>query len=195
MIIGIDFDNTIANYTGVFYQVGVRLGWLPKHIGQSKSEVKQYFIDNKNEPKWTELQGIVYGKEVHQAQPYVNCVQMINNLVDKGHELHIISHKTKYPIIGDKVNFHHAALGWLYSHNIISENGPISPIYVHFNQTQQEKVNKIAALNCDVFIDDLIEIFSITNFPAHCRPIWFTEQKETTTFQKMNNWQQLHGLL
>ena len=38
----------------------------------------------------------------------------MKQLKNLGHELSIISHKTLYPIIGDKVNFHQAALQWLF---------------------------------------------------------------------------------
>ena len=70
MRIGIDFDNTLVNYYGVFYNTAVSLGWIEPGIGESKNSVKSFFIERDQEPKWTELQGIVYGKTIAQAKPF-----------------------------------------------------------------------------------------------------------------------------
>lgn len=178
MRIGIDFDNTIADYTGVFYQVAVDLQWIPKSTGQSKREVKQYFIDCNSQNQWTELQGIVYGKEINKAAPYMNCVDALNTLNDYGHELFIISHKTKFPIIyscdENKVNFHEAARSWLNINDIIgTDKSPINADYVFFNETLTQKVECVADLKCDIFLDDLPSVFSHSGFPSNVEQVLF----------------------
>lgn len=174
MKIGIDFDNTIADYTGVFHAVATDLGWLPADVGVSKNEVKSYFIDNNIEPKWTELQGIVYGKEINKAKPYSYCLDILRQLQEQGHELYIISHKTKYPIIGEKVNFHIAATHWLEANAIVGQNdSPVAIEDVFFNETKEQKLARIEQLDCDVFIDDLPSILQHQAFPANCKPILF----------------------
>ncbi|MCF6440357.1 HAD family hydrolase [Pseudoalteromonas luteoviolacea] len=174
MIIGIDFDNTIADYTGVFYDVALKLDWIPESTGRSKTEVKSYFIISDNERKWTELQGIVYGKEIDQARPYTDCLQVLEQWHAKGHTLKLISHKTRYPIIGEPVDFHHAATNWLKSNGFIGSNGaPFSESDLNFNETKEEKLLCIDKLNCDLFIDDLESIFNHKLFPARCRKVLF----------------------
>lgn len=179
MIIGIDFDNTIADYTGVFHRVGVKLGWLPKEVGHTKEDVKAYFINAGNEPKWTELQGIVYGKEINRARPYEGCLDALRQLKTKGHELVLISHKTRHPIIGEKVDFHIAAANWLKCNKFIhSEDAPFSHNALFFNEQLDLKISKIAELNCDFFIDDLKKVLDHSAFPNNCKPIFFSPHKK-----------------
>ncbi|ESP90419.1 MULTISPECIES: hypothetical protein [Pseudoalteromonas] len=197
MIIGVDFDNTIANYTGVFYQVALDLGWIPKQTGKSKQEVKQYFISQDNEKKWTELQGIVYGKEISNAKPYPESLTHLKALKAQGHQLKLISHKTKYPIIGDKVNFHDAAKGWLETHGFVNcPNAPFDPEQVFFNETKDKKVMLIESLACDFFIDDLESILLHKHFPAACKGILFSPDKVSQSpHLQAQAWTQIPALI
>ncbi len=181
MRIGIDFDNTMIDYTGVFYQVALDLDWISRETLATKLAVKQSFLDANNERKWTELQGIVYGREINQAIPFDGLHQTITTWLNKGHELFIISHKTKYPIIGDKVNFHIAAMTWLERHQLVSPFGSLSTIArenVFFNETKEKKIAKIASLSCDVFIDDLPNILMHENFPVQPKKVLFDPKNE-----------------
>ncbi|WP_394191952.1 HAD family hydrolase [Pseudoalteromonas atlantica] len=196
MIIGIDFDNTIADYTGVFHHVGVKLGWLPKEVGQTKEDVKAYFINTGNEPKWTELQGIVYGKEINRARPYEGCLDALRQLKTKGHELVLISHKTRHPIVGEKVNFHEAATNWLKSHRFAgSIDSPFSEFDLNFNETKKAKLLCIARLNCDLFIDDLESIFCHELFPVHCRKVLFNINSNYKSLTQITKWSDILRLI
>ena len=189
MIIGIDFDNTIADYTGVFHHVGVKLGWLPKEVGQTKEDVKAYFINAGNEPKWTELQGIVYGKEINQAKPYLGCLKTLQQLKAQGHTLKLVSHKTKYPIIGEKVDFHVAAKYWLSSHQFTQcNNAPFEGFHLYFKETKTLKVQTIDELNCDIFIDDLSSVLSDPLFPSRTKKIHFTSSIDASPTIKSDSW-------
>ena len=62
ILIGIDFDNTIVCYDGVFYETAVER----KMIGcdsqcRSKEQVRDYLRGIGKEDQWTLLQGYVYG--------------------------------------------------------------------------------------------------------------------------------------
>lgn len=197
MIIGIDFDNTIADYTGVFYDVATDLGWLPTNVGTSKNEVKSYFIDNDIEDKWTELQGIVYGKEITRAKPYANCVEVLKQLHAQGHQLYIISHKTKYPIIGEKVNFHIAATNWLKANAIIGqENSPVSNENVFFNETKEQKLDRAGHLKCDVFLDDLPSILQHEKFPQNCQGVLFNPYSiDNLGLNQVSSWQSVLAMI
>ncbi|UAA39523.1 HAD family hydrolase [Paraneptunicella aestuarii] len=170
--IGIDFDNTIVNYDGVFHKAAVELGWLPeesdKIIGTSKEAVKNYFIERDEEPRWTELQGIVYGKAIVHAKPFQGLIRAIHDMLADNMLLFIVSHKTQYPIIGDKLDFHEAAKTWL------AENGiepHISQIY--FCPEKDEKIQQISDLHLDWFIDDLPSILNHQQFPEHTKGVLF----------------------
>ena len=210
MIIGVDFDNTIANYTGVFHRVATQLGWLTADVGESKNEVKAYFIDNDTEAKWTELQGIVYGKEINQAHPYQDCLAQLQELKAKGHQLKLISHKTKYPIIGEPVDFHQAATDWLQDRGFVGgDDSPLVADDLFFNQTLTEKVEKIAALNCQYFIDDLPKVLAHPSFPTDCSKILFQPQlaanltevehsndlSSSSSVKKITNWREIQSVI
>jgi hypothetical protein len=192
MIIGVDFDNTIADYTGVFYNVALDLGWIPVSVGQSKNEVKAYFIERGTEPKWTELQGIVYGKEIHRAKPYQHCLAALQMLKSKGHSLFLVSHKTRYPIIGDKIDLHLAAQSWLHQNNFIGEDSSIfTPDTLFFNETKDLKLAKISELNCDIFIDDLESILTHEKFPSECKAILFKQEPVINIMYQLKSWSEI----
>lgn len=174
MRIGVDFDNTIANYDGVFYQVAFELGWIPQNVGHSKEAVKQFFILQNNEPKWTELQGLVYGRKIKTASVYEGFKETLKDWIEAGHWVAIISHKTQYPVIGEKVSLHDCAFDWLLSNGLVGDNPhQISPQQVYFNERKEQKVEKIKELACDVFVDDLMSIFNHPAFPEVTQKILF----------------------
>ncbi|MFT2111655.1 hypothetical protein [Marinomonas sp. 2405UD68-3] len=197
MIIGIDFDNTIADYTGAFHHVGMKLGWLPKEVGQTKEDVKAYFINTGNEPKWTELQGIVYGKEINLAKPYLGCLKTLQQLKAQGYTLKLVSHKTKYPIIGEKVDFHIAATNWLKSNHFLDKyDSPFIQKDLFFNETEELKISLIRQLQCDIFIDDLQSILCHPSFPLGCKKVWFNNSgSNIADLPQLTSWSQLSILL
>ena len=198
MKIGFDFDNTIVDYTGVFYDVAKELNWLPESNARGKKSVRQYFIERDKESKWTELQGIVYGKEIFRASPYKDCVETMCALKKAGHELVIISHKTRYPIIGERVCFHEAARNWLRHFGIVGcDNAPVSNEHIYFNDTKQQKVQRITEENCEAFIDDLPEILANPDFPPKCKRILFDPDKKEneSVLNPLSSWRELPELL
>lgn len=190
MRIGIDFDNTIVNYDGVFYRTGLELGWLPKEMGHSKQAVKSYFIDKNSESKWTELQGIVYGKTIANAVPYDGFIDVISKWRKKGYEIFLVSHKTKHPIIGDKLDFHQAALNWLDSYDLKKQFDEI-----YFCEQKDGKVAKIAELNLDCFIDDLQDVLLHKSFPECTQRYLFgVSSSEIPNIRAIPHWKALAAL-
>ena len=70
MILGVDFDNTIVSYEGLFHRIAVENGWIPETVCKSKDRVRDYMRIHDNEVKWTKLQGIVYGTKMELANPF-----------------------------------------------------------------------------------------------------------------------------
>jgi hypothetical protein len=196
VIIGLDFDNTIVNYTGIFHEVAVNHRWLPSHVGNSKRDVKDYFIENGDEGRWTELQGLVYGSEIHKAVPYPGVIEFIDAAKRAGHEIVIISHKTQYPYIGEKVDFHVAAKSWLDGKQISAiDRVPSSQCY--FNETKEAKLQKINELGCSIFIDDLPSILQHDSFPKRCRGVLFApnENVDSAIVDRIVSWSEAHSFL
>lgn len=145
--IGIDLDNTIICYDNALYTLALEKNLITKDI-KNKINIKNYIIKNFNENTWTELQGLVYGPEIYRASLYPGVLEFINK-----NNVIIISHKTKYPYLGEKYDLHWYALDFLKMN-----------IPIFFEKTLQDKINKIHEL-CDFFIDDLPSVLSKLTIP------------------------------
>ena len=101
MKLGLDFDNTLIDYDLIFYKTALKLGLIDKNIKKSKKSVRNYLVNINQEHNFTFLQGQVYGKEIINAEKSEGMFDSLKKLKNKGVHLHIVSHKTKKPIIGE----------------------------------------------------------------------------------------------
>jgi len=174
MRIGIDFDNTIACYDGVFHAAALERGLIPANLASDKNAVRDYLNGNGRADAFTELQGHVYGARMELAAPYPGFAEFIATARKAGHHLFIVSHKTRHPILGPRHDLHAAARGFLIARGLVgSAGGQIDPADVFFELTKEAKVARIVALGCEAFVDDLPEIFASPDFPATTRSILF----------------------
>ena len=161
MKLGIDFDNTIINYSKIFKKVGVNHNLLTKSIKSGKNIIKNFFIHRNLESKWTELQGIVYGKEIYNADAYKNCKKILIKLNKNKIKKYIVSHKTLYPYIGEKINLHKSASNWLRNNSFFEKEINFKKNEIFFKKTIKAKIEKIISLRCTHFIDDLKHVLDI----------------------------------
>lgn len=194
MIIGIDFDNTIIDYSDVFGRVALQGGIIKNSELMNKSEVKNFLISIGNEEGWTELQGKVYGSHIMDAKLYDHVLEVMGHMASKGHKLKIISHKTKYPFIGERVDLRVSAMQWMISNKIVDrQRTNITMQDVYFCDTIAEKVNEIKKQRCDIFIDDLITV--LDKIDNTVRKILFnpnsTQKTESNNILQVSHWQQI----
>jgi hypothetical protein len=173
MRIGIDFDNTIACYDGVFHAAALERGLIPADLGRDKNSVRDYLNGAGRADAFTELQGYVYGARMDLAAPYPGFADFVGAARQAGHDLFIVSHKTQHPIRGPQHDLHAAARGFLKAQGLVGKAGSIAPDHVFFELTKEAKAARVAALRCEVFIDDLPEIFALPDFPRTARPVLF----------------------
>jgi hypothetical protein len=171
MRIGIDFDNTIACYDGVFHAAALERGLIPPDIPRDKNSVRDFLNGSGRKDDFTELQGYVYGSRMDLVACYPGVCEFIAAARER-HDVFIISHKTRYPILGPKHDMHAAARGFLLAQHIVCDNG-VAPENVFFELTKEEKVARAAQLGVDVFIDDLPEILAMSGWPQPLRAILF----------------------
>ena len=100
MIVGIDLDNTIIDYSNIFYKIGKQKKIKIKR-STSKNNLKT-FIQSASKKEWTRIQGEVYGKKIMGANLFKNFTNFLKFAFENNIQLVIISHKTKKPIIGKK---------------------------------------------------------------------------------------------
>jgi hypothetical protein len=192
MRIGIDFDNTIACYDGVFHAAALERGLVPENLARDKNSVRDYLNGAGRADDFTELQGHVYGARMDLASPYFGFADFVVSARQAGHDLFVVSHKTRLPILGAKHDLHAAARGFLTARGLTGE-GRIDSSRVFFELTKGAKVERIAALRCDAFIDDLPEIFALPGFPKATRPVLFdpADQFRDVAFDRRLSWAEI----
>jgi hypothetical protein len=197
MRIGIDFDNTIVCYDGVFYRAALDLGLIPADLAPSKNGVRDYLNNSGQAEAFTKLQGHVYGSRMDLASCYPGAKRFVFAAAAAGHELFVVSHKTRHPILGPKHDLHAAARGFLVAENLVGP-GAFRPENVFFAQTKEQKVARVADLDCQVFIDDLPEILSTPGFPAGLRAVLFDPEarfSDLPGFERHESWVAIEAAL
>ncbi|WP_316168993.1 MULTISPECIES: hypothetical protein [unclassified Bradyrhizobium] len=196
MRIGIDFDNTIACYDGVFHAAALERGLIPTDLGRDKNSVRDHLNGSGRKDDFTELQGYVYGARMDLVSPYPGFAEFIGAARQAGHDLFIVSHKTRHPILGPKHDMHAAARGFLSDRGLMG-SGPdqIAPERVFFELTKDDKVARAHALSCEVFIDDLPEILAMSGFPDGTRKILFDPEGQfasrATPYERRVSWAEI----
>ena len=179
MRIGIDFDNTIACYDGVFHAAALERGLIPSDLARDKNSVRDHLNGSGRKDDFTELQGYVYGARMDLVSPFPGFAEFIGVAQRAGHELFIVSHKTRHPILGPKHDMHAAARRFLEDRGLLGAGAAkIDPSRVFFELTKQEKVARAANLRVDLFVDDLPEILAMPGFPVKTRKILFDPENQ-----------------
>ena len=149
-------------------------GLIDASVPTDKTSVRDHLRSIGREDDWTELQGVMYGPELHRAQPYDGVLEFIAEAVAAGHAVFIISHKTRYPYRGEQQDLHAAALNWLEARGVFDSSGIALPRdHVFLNLTKHDKLTCIGEQRCDVFIDDLPEFLAEPTFPSGVRKVLF----------------------
>lgn len=174
MKIGFDFDNTIVNYDALFHKVAREQDLIPDTIPVNKVAVRDHLRRIGHEDHWTEMQGYVYGARMDEAVSYPGVIEFLEHAAESGHELAIVSHKTRHPFMGFPYDLHAVARSWVKRHLVIDHHSILfSEKTVFFELTKEDKLSRIADLGCEVFIDDLPEILTAPLFPRTTRPLLF----------------------
>lgn len=174
--IGIDFDNTIICYDKVFAAVARQRGLVPEGWTGSKTDVREHLRSKPGgELAWQGLQGFVYGKGISSAEIYPGVREFLMSCRQAGSKVYIVSHKSRFGHQDpDRTDLRDAARGWLEGAGLIgAADSALAVDDVHFEDTQAAKVERLASLNLDIFIDDLIEVFEHPRFPRRTRSILF----------------------
>jgi len=177
MRIGLDFDNTIVTYDSLFHTVAVEKALVPVDTAVSKVAVRDYLRKVGNEPAFTEMQGYVYGARMNEAEAYPGVIDFIRRARANGAEVVIVSHKTKHPFLGPKYDLHAAASGWIDAALRSGAEPLLAADGVFFELTKEEKIARIAACDCDYFIDDLPEILKMSGYPEKTARLLFDPEQ------------------
>ncbi len=173
--IGIDLDNTLVSYDTLFHRLALEQGLIDPDLPVNKTEVRDFLRKVGKEPAWTALQGLAYGTRMREAEAFAGALDFLREGTRRGWRMHIVSHKTRHPIVGDPIDLHEAARGWLDAKSIHDGIGFLRE-NVWFELTKAAKIQRIRELGCEFFIDDLPELLLDPQFPTPTRRILFAPQ-------------------
>lgn len=199
MKIGIDFDNTIVCYDGLFHRVAVENGFVAGDTPVSKGHVRDAMRRAGMEEQWIWLQGLVYGSRMVEAEPFEGVHAFFRRARSLGIDLFIVSHKTRHPFRGPAYDLHEAARNWLDTQGFHAVDGiALPPERAFFELTKTEKLQRIGALGCTHFVDDLPEFLAEPGFPGGVHRLLFDPAGHAhpeTGFERVASWAELSDRL
>jgi hypothetical protein len=199
MLVGIDFDNTIVCYDGLFHRLAAERGLIPEELPATKGHVRDHLRATGREPLWTELQGVAYGPRLAGAEPFPGVKDFLARCRRDGVRCVVVSHKTRYPYLGPKYDLHEAADAWLRKHGFYESDAiGLSPASVHLELTLPAKLGRIGALGCDCFIDDLPELLGEPAFPEGPRRVLFDPAgacPDAPHYRRVRSWGEIESLI
>jgi len=165
--LGLDLDGTIVLYDEVFHRHAVARHGMPRTVPVNKTAVRDWLrCQPDGEARWTELQGLVYGSLMPEAKLAPGLAELLRAVRAARIPVCIISHKTEFSVAGPRVNLRTAALAWLEANGFFAADGfGLRRAEVFFEATRAEKLRRIAAQGCTVFVDDLEEVLTEPEFP------------------------------
>lgn len=167
MKIGIDFDNTIVCYDNLFHRAATQKKLIPDSLSPLKNAIRNFLRSAGKEEEWTKLQGFVYGPGLDLALPYPSVDTFFSLCKGKQLPIFIISHKTRFPFLGPRYDLHASAKSWLAKQQFTE----IASTF--FEETLQDKLQRIRVQQCDLFIDDLPELLQEESFPSDVQKVLF----------------------
>lgn len=176
MRIGIDFDNTIIDYTEAFALAAREMGLIDPSapLPAGKTAIKAHILAHHPEGDiaWQRLQGQVYGAFIERAVPMPGFPEFLARYAGRG-EFLVVSHKTVYGHFDPaQIDLRVAARDWMIRRGLLGDDKPIRRAF--FEPTRGDKIARIVELGCDAFVDDLVEVLEDPGFPPDVRRLWLS---------------------
>lgn len=196
MLIGLDFDNTIAGYDRVFRDAAVAAGFAGAARAATKKQVRDLVrLSPEADIAWQRLQAEVYAKRMAEADLIDGVPEFLAECRRRGWRVAIVSHKTETaPYDPEQINLRHAALAWMEAKGFFAEDGfGLKRTDVTFCATRADKIARIGGLRCAAFVDDLEEVFAEPDFPAGVERYLYHpgQPKPTGAFLAFSDWNSL----
>jgi len=201
MKIGIDFDNTIIDYDGVFTDLVNELGWLDLKIKHNKQQIRDLLRKTADgESRWVKLQSLAYGKHIHQAEIFDGVFEFLKSCLEYQIPVFVISHKTQFvEQLEEKIDAREEAMAWLRNNGFFDQNRTgLNEGKVFFLPSRAKKIECIRELQLTHFIDDLKEVLEDPSFPKNVSKVLFSRNDTPSVTNGMivlNSWQAIKNVL
>jgi len=168
--IGLDFDNTLVDYTDVFRAEAVAFGLDARNLDKTQIRDRLRARGDEGEIAWQKVQARVYGPGLAGAPMMAGSAAFLARCAEELVLLAVVSHKGRYAAQDPGgTDLREAARLWLRAHcpGIPSER-------VFFEDERAGKIRRIASLGLTHFIDDLPEVLGDPTFPRDVARLWLT---------------------
>jgi hypothetical protein len=165
--IGLDLDNTVIDYSPAYRTIAEKMG-LPEGFVDRESIRPLLRASEVDDIEWQRFQSLLYTDGLDFARPAAGLSDFLNLCASLNVCVFIVSHKTATtPMQFGARNLRTPALEWLLGQDIVPRF--VQDADVFFCSTREEKVQKISALGCEVFVDDLIEVLEHPDLPIEIK--------------------------
>ncbi|MDH3200546.1 MAG: hypothetical protein OEM15_06600 [Myxococcales bacterium] len=173
-VVGVDLDNTIICYDGLFHRLAVERGLVPHDFQPSKKLIRDQIRELPDgEIEWQKLQAAAYGPRIGEAGVFPGVRDFFATASARGVRTFIVSHKTRHAPYGDpEVSLREAAVEFLRAQGLV-ECLRDREADVFFTDTRQAKCRRVETLCCATFVDDLLETFREPEFPQTTERLLF----------------------
>lgn len=192
---GLDLDNTLIDYQRAYGFLVAEVLSTSEFENQvlDKDAAKNLILEHKGSLAWTEAQGKLYSEYLTHADFFPGALDFLKSAQQLGLEIKIVSHKTKYPFVGPRVDLQACAEKWLHDKLPYDIFRPVLSKNLFFEETKDSKVKRILELKCESFVDDLAEILEA--LPTNIARIHFRGSSENGKFVKVSSWTELIDLI
>ena len=183
LIVGTDFDNTLANFGQSIHAVAHEWGLIGENVERTKRGIRDHIRRSpEGDIAWQRVQAAVYGPRMAAARLFDGVAAFFQDCRDRSVPIHIVSHKTAVAAFDTTgTNLREAALAWMERNGFFRADAlGMTPERVHFASTRAEKIALIGRLGCTHFVDDLEETFLEPGFPPDVEKILFAPARPAT---------------
>lgn len=170
--IGIDIDNTLLDFSEAIRRAAFEIYGISISRNASKAASSIRIKELVGNDVWTELQGFVYAEYSQYATVFDGSLKTISNILARGDEVQLISHKSRRPSSGRLVDLHEWAFASLERTGILELFGSRNKrniANIVLCESLEDKAREIASKGCDLFIDDLYKV--LLELPVSMRKI------------------------
>ena len=197
MVIGVDLDNTIIDYRGVFAALARESSWTLTSAPDKRAFRDQLRSRPGGEDEWQRAQAQAYGPRIMEADLFDGVAAFFTECRRRQVPAFILSHKTRWAgARQDGVDLHEAARAFMRHRGFFDPLGlGLPPGSVSFAECRQEKLANIAKIGCTHFIDDLVETFMEPDFPPGVVRILFSVDPPPACLpdlQWTRTWHEIH---
>lgn len=188
--IGLDLDNTVVDYTVAAKKYAEDNGFkIPENLAHLREYLRAL-----GDIEWQKAQAWLYTIGLNYATPVTGWNYFLQKVCGTEVELYIISHKTKFsPATPGNYNLHTHAMNWLENILKIDEIAQLKGVF--FLPTREAKIQKLASLQLNFFVDDLVDVLIDSQFPTNIEKILFNSSSNSASFTCIANFFELAELI